>query len=222
MLASLNFHAIFTAGGIAKLGQIIVGDLTMAGDNVVIMGSLASGLPDRERKRVLMLGVGMALVFLITFAVLATQLLKITGLVFAGGLLLLWVAYNMFRELHPVATATSYDDPETEAVEGPKATKTFLAAAIQIMIADLSMSLDNVLLVASIARDNPALLFVGLTFSVLFMGFAANYVAKLIQRYHWINYIGLVVILYVALNMIYEGWVGGEHVLGLRSVIGVV
>ena len=220
MLSSLNFHAIFTAGGLAKLGQIIVGDLTMAGDNVVIMGSLAAGLPDRERKKVLLLGVGMALVFLITFAVLATQLLKITGLVFAGGLLLLWVAYNLFRELHPPTDTVTYDDPETEAVEGPRATKTFFAAAIQIMIADLSMSLDNVLLVASIARDNPALLFIGLTFSVLFMGIAANYVAKLIQRYQWINYIGLVVILYVAITMIYEGWVGGEHVLGLRTVFG--
>ncbi len=220
MIAGLNFHAIFTAGGLAKLGQIIVGDLTMAGDNVVIMGSLAAGLPDRERKKVLLLGVGMALVFLITFAVLATQLLKITGLVFAGGLLLLWVAYNLFRELHPPTDTVIYDDPETEAVEGPRATKTFFAAAIQIMIADLSMSLDNVLLVASIARDNPALLFIGLTFSVLFMGIAANYVAKLIQRYQWINYIGLVVILYVAITMIYEGWVGGEHVLGLRTVFG--
>jgi YjbE family integral membrane protein len=185
------------------------------------MGSLASGLPERDRKRVLMLGVGMALGFLITFAVLATQLLKITGLVFAGGLLLLWVAYNMIQELRPRQQVT-HDDPLTEAVEGPPATKTFLQAAIQIAIADLSMSLDNVLLVASIARDNPALLFIGLTFSVLFMGFAANYVAKLIQRYHWINYIGLAVILYVAINMIYEGWVGGEHVLGLRNALGLV
>src|SRR5438477_12153934 len=101
MLDGLDFGAILTAGGLAKLGQIIIGDLTMAGDNVVIMGSLASGLPARDRRRVLMFGVGMALFFLIAFAVLATRLLKITGLVFAGGLLLLWVAYNMFRELHP-------------------------------------------------------------------------------------------------------------------------
>ncbi len=221
MLSSLNFSAIFTAAGMAKLGQIIIGDLTMAGDNVVIMGSLASGLPDRDRRKVLMLGVGMALIFLITFAVLATQLLQITGLVFAGGLLLLWVAYNLFRELHPPTDTITYDDPETAAVEGPKPTKTFWQAAIQIMVADLSMSLDNVLLVASIARDNPALLFIGLTFSVLFMGFAANYVAKLIRQHHWINYIGLAVILYVAITMIYEGWVGGEHVLGLRSVLGL-
>jgi YjbE family integral membrane protein len=217
-IPTLDFGAVLTAGGLAKLGQIIVGDLTMAGDNVVIMGSLASGLPARDRRKVLMLGVGMALVFLIIFAVLATQLLKITGLVFAGGLLLLWVAYNMWRELRPRESVVA-DDERTAEIEGPPRTKTFLQAAIQITIADLSMSLDNVLLVASIARDEPALLFIGLTFSVLFMGIAANYVARLIERYSWINYIGLAVILWVACNMIYEGWVGGEHVLGLRQVL---
>ncbi len=218
MFQGFDFGAIFTAAGLAKLGQIIIGDLTMAGDNVVIMGSLASGLPARDRRKVLMLGVGMALVFLVTFAVIATQLLKVTGLVFAGGLLLLWVAYNMWRELHPRQSVIA-DDPSTVAVEGPPRTKTFLQAAIQITIADLSMSLDNVLLVASIARENPALLFIGLSFSVLFMGFAANYVAGLIQRYHWINYIGLAVILWVAGNMIYEGWLDGEH--GLRGAFGL-
>src|SRR5215218_10426968 len=154
MISGFSFSSIFTATGMAKLGQIIVGDLTMAGDNVVIMGSLASGLPERDRKRVLMLGVAMALGFLIIFAVLATQLLKITGLVFAGGLLLMWVAYNMVRELRPRSDVIA-DDPATEAVEGPPASKTLLQAAIAITVADLSMSLDNVLLVASIARENP-------------------------------------------------------------------
>src|SRR5438045_2281877 len=115
MLEGFDFGAIFTAAGLAKLGQIIIGDLTMAGDNVVIMGSLASGLPARDRKKVLMFGVGMALVFLITFAVLATHLLKVTGLVFAGGLLLLWVAYNMVRQLQPRETVIA-DDPATAAV----------------------------------------------------------------------------------------------------------
>ena len=218
MLETLDFGAVFTAVGLAKLGQIIIGDLTMAGDNVVIMGSLASGLPARDRRKVLMFGVGMALLFLIVFAILATQLLKITGLVFAGGLLLLWVAFNMFRELHP-SRAIIADDPATTAVEGPPATKTIFQAAIAITLADLSMSLDNVLLVASIARDNPALLVVGLSFSVLLMGFAANYVARLVERYPWVNYIGLAVILWVASSMIYEGFMGGEHVLGLRHVL---
>jgi len=221
MLSGFDFSAIFTAAGLAKLGQIIVGDLTMAGDNIVIMGSLSSGLPEKDRRKVLLFGVGMALVFLITFAVIATQLLKVTGLVFAGGLLLLWVAYNMVGELRARRPAVVHDDPDTRAIEGPPATKTLLRAAIQITAADLSMSLDNVLLVASIARENPALLFIGLTFSVLFMGLAANYVARLIQRYHWINYIGLGVILYVAVSMIYEGWIGGDHVLGLRTVLAL-
>src|SRR3954447_24858445 len=117
MLESLNFGAIFTAAGLVKLGQIIVGDRTMAGDNVVIMGALASGLPERDRRKVLLLGVGMALVFLITFAVIATQLLKVTGLVFAGGLLLLWVAYNMVRELHPRPHVVA-DDELTAEIEG--------------------------------------------------------------------------------------------------------
>ena len=220
MLEGLDFGAIFTVAGLAKLGQIIIGDLTMAGDNVVIMGSLASGLPAGDRRKVLMFGVGMALVFLITFAVLATELLKITGLVFAGGLLLLWVAFNMWREVHPKPPVIA-DDPETAAVEGPPASKTLFQAAIGITIADLSMSLDNVLLVASIARENPALLVVGLTFSVLFMGFAANFVAKLIENHRWINYVGLAVIVWVALNMIYDGWMGGEHALGLRHVVGL-
>ena len=182
MLEGFDFGAIFTAAGMAKLGQIVIGDLTMAGDNVVIMGSLASGLPARERKKVLLFGVGMALVFLITFAVIATQLLRVTGLVFAGGLLLLWVAYNMWQEMRPKPDVIA-DDESTERVEGPPRSKTFLQAAIGITIADLSMSLDNVLLVASIARDNPALLFIGLGFSVLFMGLAANYVAKRNELY---------------------------------------
>ena len=221
MFEGFSFANVLTAAGLAKLVQIIVGDLTMAGDNVVIMGSLAAGLPPRDRKKVLLFGVGMALVFLITFAIIATQLLRVTGLVFAGGLLLLWVAYTMWTHFRRSRVVAPVDDPDTAAIEGPPASKTFLQAAIGIAIADLSMSLDNVLLVASIARDNPALLFIGLTFSVLFMGFAANYVARLIERYSWLNYVGLAVILWVACSMIYEGWVGGEHVLGLRSVLGV-
>lgn len=212
--SSFDFSAVFTAAGAAKLGQIIVGDLTMAGDNVLIMGTIAGGLPERERKRVLLLGVAMALVFLIGFAVIATQLLKITGLVFAGGLLLLWVAYNMYREIRPVPEKGIADDPATPDIEGPPPTQTFFKAALAIMVADLSMSLDNVLLVASIARENPALLFIGMSITVLVMGLAANYVAKLLQRYHWIAWIGLFVILYVALKMIYDGWVDPEIGLG--------
>ena len=207
-----SFAAIFTPSGLASLFQIILGDLTMAGDNVVVMGSLASGLPERDRRRVLMLGVGMALVFLIGFSLIAVQLLQIAGLVLAGGLLLLWVAYNMFRELqHARHHHKGETEAELAADAAPKRpAKTFVRAAIQITLADLSMSIDNVLLVASIARENPALLFIGLSFSVLLMGLLANVVARLVQRYHWIAYIGLVVILWVAGRMIYEGVVDNK------------
>ena len=200
-----NFAEIWTPAGIAVLLQVILIDLTMAGDNVVIMGTLTSGLPTRERRKVIMLGVGIAVFFLIGFALVATQLLKITGLLLAGGLLLLWVAYNMYRELKP-AKDVVVDDPSTSEVEGPAATKTFLQAAVQVTIADLSMSLDNVLAVAAAARDHPAVLFVGLVLSVTFMGVAASFVARLIHRYPLLAWAGLLMILYVALKMIWEGF----------------
>jgi YjbE family integral membrane protein len=202
---TLDLADVFTAGGIATLLQVILIDLTMAGDNVVIMGTLASGLPAKDRQRVIMLGVGIALFFLIGFALMATWLLQLTGLLLAGGLLLLWVAYNMYRELRPARAVVEHDDPATPQVEGPPATKTFLQAAIQITVADLSMSLDNVLAVAAAAREHPTVLFFGLALSVTLMGLAANFVAKLVQKYHWIAWIGLIVILYVALNMIWDG-----------------
>ena len=205
-----DFADIFTAAGLITLGQVILIDLTMAGDNVVIMGTLTSGLPERERKRVIMLGVGMALVFLIAFALIATQLLHFTGLVLAGGLLLMWVAYNMYLELRHVPTPVPVDDPATPEVEGPPRSKTFLQAAIQVTLADLSMSLDNVLAVAATARDHPTVLFIGLALSVTLMGLMANLVARLVHRFRWIAWCGLLLILYVAGRMIYDGIVD-EH-----------
>lgn len=200
-----NFAEILTPVGLAVLLQVILIDLTMAGDNVVIMGTLTSGLPARERRKVIMLGVGIAVIFLIGFALIATQLLKITGLLLAGGLLLLWVAYNMYRELRPAKEEVA-DDPATKEVEGPTASKTFLQAAIQITLADLSMSLDNVLAVAAAARDHPSVLFVGLVLSVTFMGIAASFVARLIQRFPVLAWAGLLMILYVAGKMVWDGW----------------
>jgi YjbE family integral membrane protein len=201
-----NFAEVFTATGLLVLGQVILIDLTMAGDNVVIIGTLTSGLPARERRRVITLGVAIAVVFLIGFALVATQLLKVTGLLLAGGLLLLWVAYNMYHELRKPSVEVTADDPETTEIEGPPATKTFLRAAVQITIADLSMSLDNVLAVAAAARHHPAVLFIGLALSVTFMGVAASFVARLIHRYPLLAWAGLVMILYVAVRMISEGW----------------
>ena len=208
-----DFAEILTPAGLAVLLQVILIDLTMAGDNVVIIGTLTSGLPARERRRVIMLGVAIAVVFLIGFALVATQLLKITGLLIAGGLLLLWVSYNMYRELRPSKEVVA-DDPLTLAVEGPPASKTFLQAAVQVTLADLSMSLDNVLAVAAAAREHPSVLFVGLVLSVTFMGVAASFVARLIHRFPLLAWAGLLMILYVALKMIWEGWHDVAPLLG--------
>ena len=149
-----NFADIFTAAGLLTLGQVILIDLTMAGDNVVIIGTLTSGLPARERRRVIMFGVGMALVFLVGFALIATQLLRITGLLVAGGLVLLWVAYNMYREFRRQRRHSRRSGHHRD--RGAAADKSFLRAAIQVTLADLSMSLDNVLAVAATAREHPA------------------------------------------------------------------
>lgn len=200
-----NFAEILTPAGLIVLGQVILIDLTMAGDNVIVMGTLTSGLAARDRRRVIMLGVAIAVVFLIGFALVATQLLKLTGLLLAGGLLLMWVAFNMYRELRPTRQVTA-DDPDTAAVEGPPASKTFLQAAVQITIADLSMSLDNVLAVAAAAREHPSVLFVGLVLSVTLMGVAASYVARLVHRFPLLAWLGLLMILYVALKMVWKGW----------------
>jgi YjbE family integral membrane protein len=216
---TLDFADVFTTAGLATLGQVILMDLTLAGDNVVVMGTLAAGLPASERKRVLAFGVGMAMVFLIGFALIATQLLQITGLLLAGGLLLLWIAWKMWRELRPLKEAIDADDPTTGTVEGPPRSKTFARAAIQVALADLSMSLDNVLAVAGAAREHPTVLFIGLALSVTLTGLAANLIARLIARFHWIAYIGLVAILYVAVGMIIEGW-HDVHPLASRLLHG--
>ena len=200
-----NFAEVLTPTGLLVLGQVVLIDLTMAGDNVVIIGTLTSGLDRRERRRVIMLGVAMAVVFLVAFALIATQLLRLTGLLLAGGLLLLWVAYNVYRELKPAKQVTA-DDPLTAEIEGPPASKTFLQAAVQITIADLSMSLDNVLAVAAAAREHPAVLLIGLALSVTLMGLAASLVARLVHRFPLLAWAGLLMILYVALRMIWEGW----------------
>lgn len=200
-----DFADVFTAAGLATLGQVVLIDLIFSGDNAMVIGALAAGLPARDRKRVLALGVVMAMVCLIGFALIATQLLHVVGLLLAGGLLLLWVAWKLYRELHPAPSPAAADDPATPAVEGPPPTKTFAQAAIQVAITNLSLSLDNVLAVAGAAREHPTVLLFGLALSVTLMAVAANFIARLIGRYHWIAYIGLAVILYVAGSMIWHG-----------------
>lgn len=195
----LNFADAFSPAGLTALGQVIAIDLMLAGDNVVVLGTLAAGLPARDRRRVLIMGVGLSLVCLIAFAWFATRLLQVVGLLFAGGLLLLWVAWRLWRELRGGGHA-----PPVDGVA--PAPKSFARAAVQVALADLSMSLDNVLAVAGAARDHPTVLFFGLALSVTLMAVAANLIARLIERNRWIAYLGLAVILYVAGTMIHHGW----------------
>jgi len=203
----MDLTDVFSPAGLTALGQVIAIDLMLAGDNVVVLGTLAAGLPADQRKRVLTLGVAVALICLITFAFVATRLLHVIGLLLGGGLLLLWVAWKLFRELRAGAAGEAVDGVDAKPARKPK---TFAQAAFQVALADLSMSLDNVLAVAGAARDHPTVLFFGLALSVTLMAVAANLIARFIERHHWIAYIGLVVILYVAGNMIYDGVVNPD------------
>lgn len=195
----MNVADVFTAGGLFAFGQVILIDLLLAGDNVVVLGTLAAGLPPADRKRVLALGVGIALVARVGFALVATRLLDVVGLTLAGGLLLLWVGWKLFREIR--ASRPAHADALTDTAPP----KSFVQAAVQVAIADLSMSLDNVLAVAGAAREHPTVLYFGLALSVALMAVAAGYIARIIERYHWVAYLGLLVIVYVAGSMIVDG-----------------
>jgi YjbE family integral membrane protein len=186
--------------------QVLMIDVMLAGDNAIIVGALAAGLPADQRRKVILIGIGAALVLRIVFALMVTQLLQIVGLVLAGGLLLLWVAWKMYRELHPAGSSAGSPEFEGDERSGVKPARSFAQAAWAVTVADVSMSLDNVLAVAGAAREHPGILVIGLLLSVALMGIAANVLARYIERYRWIAYIGLAVIVYVAGKMIYEGW----------------
>ena len=204
-----DFANIGTPSAFAAFLQVLMIDIVLAGDNAIVVGALAAGLPDAQRKKVIAIGVLAALVLRVIFALMVTWLLGIVGLVLAGGILLLWVAWRMYRDIrgHSGATAAG-GSPEVDGDEhsGVTPAKSFAAAAWAVAVADVSMSLDNVLAVAGAAREHPGILIVGLIFAVALMGIAANLIAKYIERYRWIAWIGLVVIVYVAFKMILEGW----------------
>lgn len=202
-----DFSNITQPAAFAAFMQVLLIDLVLAGDNAIVVGALAAGLPPEQRKKVILIGVLAALVLRIIFALMVTWLLGIVGLVLAGGLLLLWVAWRMYRDIKG-HSGESAGSPEIVGDEhsGVKSTKTFAGAAWGVAVADVSMSLDNVLAVAGAAREHPGILIVGLIFAVALMGIAANIIAQYIERYRWIAWVGLVVIVYVAGKMIVEGW----------------
>ena len=206
------------ASQLAALGQVLMIDLVLAGDNAVAVGLAAAALPAEQRRKAILVGLAAAVVLRIGFALITVQLLAIVGLLLAGGVLLLWVCWKMWRELREAAT---HDQAEAQAElelaaqiehgHGPSPEelglkrKTFGAALLQIMIADVTMSLDNVLAVAGAAHEHPWIMVFGLILSIALMGLAATFIAKLLNRYRWIGYIGLVIVLYVAVHMVWDG-----------------
>jgi YjbE family integral membrane protein len=193
-----------TPDALTALVQVILIDLVLAGDNAIVIGLAAAGLAKEQRGRAILIGVIAATVLRIIFAGLTTQLLAIVGLLLAGGILLLWVCWKMWRELRTSHHEENAALAENGGTEGPP-TKTLAQATWQIIVADVSMSLDNVLAVAGAAREHPVILIFGLALSVALMGIAATFIAKLLQKHRWIAYVGLAVILYVAGEMIYRG-----------------
>ena len=204
---------VFTTNGISALLEVIGINLVLSGDNPIVIGMAAAGLPAQQRGKVILFGVMAATVLRLIFAVVAVRLLAIPGLLLAGGLVLLWVCWNMWGDLrggHDEDDAADGSAGPHMHADGTSAdhapTKTFRQAAFQIVVADVSMSLDNVLAVAGAAGKNMLILSFGLVLSIALMGLAANLIARLLDRYRWIAYVGLAIILYVALDMIWEGW----------------
>jgi YjbE family integral membrane protein len=213
-----DFSKLNTAAAWVVFGQVLMIDIMLAGDNAIVVGALAAGLPPEQRRKVILIGIIAALVLRIAFALVVTQLMQIVGLTFAGGLLLLWVSWKMWRELQH--SGQSHGSPEVDGDEdsGLKPAKSFAAAAWAVAVADVSMSLDNVLAVAGAAREHPGILIIGLLLAVALMGIAANILAKYIERYRWIAWVGLAVIVYVAGKMIYEGYIDPQ--VGLGTLFG--
>jgi YjbE family integral membrane protein len=211
---------IVSSQALAALLQVIMIDLVLAGDNAVVIGLATAGLPPEQRRRAILVGILAATALRIVFAGVATQLLQVLGLLLTGGILLLWVCWKMWRELRASQHGNEQTGDASRADEGtttrPLRRKTFRQATVQIIVADVSMSLDNVLAVAGAAREHPFVLVFGLLLSVAMMGVAANFLGRLIEKHRWIAYLGLAVILYVACEMIYRG------VYELKPVVGAV
>jgi len=204
-----DFANIGTPSAMAAFATVVLLDIALAGDNAIIVGALAAGLPPDQRKKVIAIGILAALVLRVIFAVAVLyglESLKEYGLVFAGGILLLWVAWKMYRELQPRGVGGGSPEVHGDEHSGIRPARSFAAAAWAVAVADVSMSLDNVLAVAGAAREHPGIMVIGLILSVALMGIAANIIAKYIERYRWIAWLGLVVIVYVSGKMIVEGW----------------
>jgi YjbE family integral membrane protein len=203
---------IVTSGAVATLIQVVMIDLVLAGDNAVVIGLAAAGLPSDQRRRAILIGILAATALRILCAGIATQLLQLVGLLLAGGLLLLWICWKTWRELRTSPDQHRADKMLVDGALGPDTTvaerlrrKSFGQAVLRIVVADVSMSLDNVLAIAGAARERPVILAFGLLLSIALMGVAADLISRILQKHRWLAYVGLAIILYVACEMIYRG-----------------
>ena len=202
------FDAMISPDALIAFFKVVMIDLVLAGDNAIVIGMAAAGLPRHLRGKAILVGIAAATVLRILFAIVAIQLLKFIGLVLVGGFLLLWVCWKMWRELrqsHDIPSCHNDDAQSNGETSSAAPHKTFAQAAIQIVIADISMSLDNVLAVAGAAREHPMVLIFGLILSIALMGLAASFIAKVLNNYRWIAYVGLAIIVYVSIDMILRG-----------------
>jgi YjbE family integral membrane protein len=219
-MLELVLHDLTNLGNPLTLGvflQVLIIDVTLAADNAIVVGALAAGLPPDQRRKVIAIGVLAALVLRVVFALVVTQLLQVVGLVLAGGLLLLWVAWKMWREAHHLGESRGSAEVRGDEHSGLRSAKSFAGAAWAVALADVSMSLDNVLAVASAAKDHPGIMIIGLIFAVALMGVAANVIARYIDRYRWLAWIGIAVILWVAGSMIWDGFT--DHNVGVLKFL---
>jgi YjbE family integral membrane protein len=200
-----DFSHIGDPARLAAFGQVLMIDIMLAGDNAIVVGALAAGLPADQRRKVILIGIIAALLLRIAFALVVTQLMQVVGLILAGGILLLWVSWRMYRDIRHTGESAGSAEIVGDEHSGLRPAKSFAGAAWAVAVADVSMSLDNVLAVAGAARAHPGILVIGLFLSVALMGVAANIIARYIDRYRWIAWVGLIVIVWVAARMIYDG-----------------
>ena len=197
----MDFSTILENFNLATFGQIMFANIVLSGDNAVLIGLAAAGLPAAQRSRAILFGMIFATVLRVIFSIFAVYLLEVPGLMLIGGLLLLWIAYGFFKELRE--EKAEEEDPEGH--EDGAGGKTMASALKQIVIADVSMSLDNVLAIAGIARGNMPMLILGLGVSIILMGVAASIIARLLAKFRWIAYAGVALIAWIGIEMTYEG-----------------
>jgi YjbE family integral membrane protein len=202
MLIIQKFWEVFLLEWVLDVSQIIIADIVLSGDNALIIGMAASAVPEESRKKVIFIGLMAAAVLRVLFALVASYLISIPGLLLLGGLLLFWVCWKFYGDIKEFSSSNE----DKEKVQKDVSSKGIKAALITIIIADVSMSLDNVIAITAIARDNKTLLILGIAFAILIMALFATAIVKLLTKFKWLSYLGLIFLIYLSSKMTFDGW----------------